>query len=210
MKRMLCSVLVMFVLGGLLMGCGGGKASIRVPGRGDVPEWYLNPEEFLEEKYGREESYFYGTGQATKVVPSLAKQAADSRAITEIARQVGLEVTAKIQDYLAQSGATEGNPGVLEFTEAVSKQIARANMVGCRVIKRTVSKDNRTYFALAVFSLNEAQRLAAQMVAQTKNQYMDNEEALFNEFKARQAFEALDEDDISKKMGSRGGENPER
>ena len=210
MKRMVFSVLVAVILGGLLAGCGGGKASIRVPGGGDVPEWYLNPEEFLMDKYGSEESYFYGTGQATKIQPSLAKKTADARAIAEVATQVGLEAKAKVQDYMAQSGATEGNPGVLEFTEAVTKQVAKANMVGCKVIKRTVSKDNRTYYALAVFSLNAAQRLAAQMIAQTKAQYMGNEEALFNEFKARQAFEALDEDDVSKKMGSRGGENPER
>ena len=159
---------------------------------------------------GSEESYFFGTGQATKVVPSLAKKTADARAIAEVARQIGLEAKAKIQDYMAQSGATEGNPGVLEFTEAVTKQIAKANMVGCKVIKRSVSKDGRTYYSLAVYSLNAAQRLAAQMIAQEKNKYMGNEEALFNEFKARQAFKGLDEDDISTGMGAKGGVNPER
>lgn len=210
MKRILFSLLVASVLVGLLAGCGGGKKGVRIPGGGDVPEWYLNPEEFLTDKYGTEASYFYGTGQATKIQPSLAKKAADARAIAEVASQVGLEAKAKIQDYLAQSGATEGNPGVLEFTEAVTKQIAAAELVGCRVIKRDVSKDNRTYYSLAVYSLNEAQKLAAEMVAQTKHRYMGNEEALFNEFKARQAFKALDAEELSEKMGSRGGENPER
>jgi len=45
---------------------------------------------------------------------------------------------------------------------------------------------------------------------QAKHNYMGNEEALFNEFKARQAFKALDAEETSKKMGIRGGENLER
>ena len=210
MKRILFSLMVMSVLCGLLAGCGGGKKGIRVPGGGDVPEWYLNPEEFLTEKYGTEASYFFGTGQATKVVPSLAKKASDARARAEVTTQVGLEVKAKIQDYMAQSGATEGNPGVLEFTEAVTKQVAAAEMVGCRVTRRAVSKDGRTYYSLAVYSLNAAQELTAQLVAQTKNRYMGNEEAMFNEFKARQAFKGLDAEEISTKLSPRGGSNPER
>ena len=210
MKRTVFFIVLTLVLGALFLGCGGGKATIRTPGGGDVPEWYLNPEEVIEAKYGREESYFFGTGQATKVVPSLAKTTSDARAISEVARQVGLEAKSKVQDYMAQSGASEGNPGVLEFTEAVTKQIAKAKMTGCKVIKRAVSKDGRTYYSLAVYSLNAAQRLAAQMIAQEKNKYMGNEEALFNEFKARQAFESLDEENISTSMGSTGGENPER
>ena len=208
MKRMLFLIVVMLVLGALFWGCGGGKATIRPPR--DVPEWYLNPEELIEMKYGSEESYFFGTGQATKVVPSLAKTTSDARAISEVARQVGLEAKSKVQDYMAQSGASEGNPGVLEFTEAVTKQIAKAKMTGCKVIKRAVSKDGRTYYSLAVYSLNAAQRLAAQMIAQEKNKYMGNEEALFNEFKARQAFESLDEENISTSMGATGGANSEK
>jgi len=209
MKRALFSLLVALILFGLLVGCGGGKKGIKTPGGGDVPEWYLNPEDFLMEKYGSEASYFYGTGQGTKVVHSLAKTAADTRARMEVATQVGLEVKAKIQDYMAQSGATEGNPGVLEFTEVVSKQIAAADMVGCRVIQRA-SKDNRTYFSLAIYSLNDAQKLAAQIMNQAKYNYMGNEQALFNEFKARQAFEALDGEEMSEKLAPRGGNNPER
>jgi hypothetical protein len=210
MKRTVFSIVVTLVLGALFFGCGGGKATIRTPSGGDVPEWYLNPEELIEAKYGSEESYFFGTGQATKVVPSLAKTASEARALSELTRQVNLEVKSKVQDYMAQSGAAEGNPGVLEFTEAVTKQLAKAKMTGAKIIKRAVSKDGRTYYALAVYSLNAAQRLAAQMIAQEKNKYMGNEEALFNEFKARQAFESLDADDISTGMGATGGENPER
>ena len=78
------------------------------------------------------------------------------------------------------------------------------------MIKRAVSKDGRTYYSLSVYSLIAAQRLAAQMIAQEKNKYMGNEEALFNEFKARQAFESLDEENISTSMGAAGGANPER
>ena len=210
MKRILFSLLAIVILFGLLGGCGGGRNGIKAPGGGDVPEWYLNPEDFLTEKYGNEASYFYGTGQATKVIPELAKQAADSRAVSEVTRQIGLEAKAKIQDYLAQSGATEGNPGVLEFTESVSKQIAEADMVGAKVIKRAVSKDGRTYFSIAVYSLNQAQKLAAQAMNQAKFNYAGNEQALFNEFKARQAFDALDGDEISKKLVPQGGSNPER
>jgi hypothetical protein len=209
MKRaFLYGLALVFVLS-VVVGCGGKAKSPIVSGI-DVPEWYLNPEGLLVEKYGNEASYFYGTGQATKEVASLAKQTADSRAVMEVARQVGLEAKGKIQDYMAQSGATGDDPGVLEFTESVSKQLAEANMVGCKVIQRAVSKDGKSYFALAVYSLADAQRIMAEQVQQAKADYMNNQKALFNEFKARQAFEALDADSIAAKAQPRGGDNASR
>lgn len=209
MKRAVyCALAMVFVLS-VLVGCAG-KARGPVVGGGDVPEWYLNPETFLTEKYGNEASYFYGTGQATKSVASLAKVTADSRAMDEVARQVGLEAKNKIQDYMAQSGATGDDPGVLEFTESVSKQIAEAEMVGCKVIQRAVSGDGLTYFSLATYSLADAQRLMAEQMQQAKAGYMDNQKALFNEFKARQAFDALDADTVAGKASPRGGNNAER
>ena len=80
-----------------------------------------------------------------------------------------------------------------------------ADLVGTRIIQRSVSKDGKTYFSLAIYSLNEAQKLASQAVAQVKNQYRGNEEALFNEFKARQAFKELDAETVSSKMNPQVG-----
>jgi hypothetical protein len=192
----------------MVVGCPPPKPDTQPVGS-DVPEWYLNPDEFLEEKYGTEGSYFFGTGQATKNIASLAKQTADSRAMTELARQIGLEAKAKIQDYMAQSGASGDDPGVLEFTESVSKQVATANMVGAKVVKRAVSPNGKTYFAIAVYSLSKAQELMANQMKQAQS-YMNNQKAQFNEFKARQAFDALDAEDIAGKSEARGGNNSAR
>ena len=209
MKRAFCCGLAVVFMLSMLVGCGQ-KAKGPVVGGAEVPVWYLNPEDFLVEKYGNEASYFFGTGQSTKEVASLAKQTADSRAVMEVARQVGLEAKAKIADYMAQSGASGDDPGLLEFTESVSKQLAEANLIGCKVVQRAVSVDGKTYFALAVYSLADAQKLMAEQMQQSQTDYMNNQKALFNEFKARQAFEMLEAESLAKKAQARGGENAAR
>jgi hypothetical protein len=165
----------------------------------NVPEWYLNPEPYVIKNYGKEGSFFYGVGQSTQPIASLAKKTADSRARDEVSQQVGIEVKSKVQDYMAASGGGE-NPGVVQFAEAVSKQISSAGLVGAKTVKRGVSPDGKTYFALVIYSLNEAQRLAAKSITQTKSSFKGNEDAMFSEWKARKAFDELDGDDFANKL----------
>ncbi len=174
-----------------------------------IPDWHLNPRELLQDKYGDDVGFFFGTGQATKEVGALAKDAADVRALTEVGRQVSTQVKSKIQDYMAQSGASGDNPGVLEFTEVVSRLITETELTGARIDKRAVSDDGRTYFSMAIYPLEEAQALISQLVNKGKEEltssYKGNENALFNEFKARQAFGQLDGKNIQLESPSHAG-----
>lgn len=203
MKGTMLFSLTAVVLAGLLAGCGPKPPRVEAPGSGDVPDWYLNPEKVLLEKYGTEETYFYGKGHATKEVSSLAESAAEARAIARLTRRISLEVKTSLNDYLAQAGASGDDPGILEFTEEVTKQMAMAKLTGSRIIKWGVSKDGHTYYALAAYSLNRARELAAEVISKTHADYMDNQKALFNEFKARQAFEKLDADAVKNRMDTK-------
>lgn len=212
MKRMLFFLMMVSVLCSLLAGCGG-RRGIKVP-----PEWYLNSEDFLKETYGSEESYFFGTGQATRPVSSLAKQRADSRAMSEVKRQIVLQMKARVQEYLG-SGAIDAravldvdmrNPWLWQGIESpvIDPEIG-PDMLRIRVIQR-FTKDNRTFFSLAVCSLTDAQRWATPVLNRVMRLYRAAEEALFEEPKDRHAFDALDRDEISKKLVPQGGNNPER
>ena len=95
MKRVLFVLLVLSVLVGLSAGCGGGRTGIRTEGWQDIPEWYLNPEGYISEKYGGRDVY-YGTGAASEydlvaVDENDPSTLADWRAIAEMSRSRRLD-----------------------------------------------------------------------------------------------------------------------
>lgn len=175
MKR----AILLTVLSGLaltLAGCAGGLRSGSSEAResSDMPEWALD--------IPQAEGLIYGVGQATKQNPSLAKKVAAQRARDEVAASVEVKVEALMKDFLQESGVGE-RAEALEFTQAVSKGVTDATLTGALIKEVFLAKDG-TYFVLVEYSLDEARRTALDSARQ--------EEALWNEFKAEQGFEALE------------------
>ena len=159
-----------------------------IPPKDDIPRWHLNPLAFIDSKYGSEMNFFFGTGQATNMAVSVAQQVADARALEAIVRQVILAAVSQIRNYMEQSGIGSNNQGVLELTNAVSNAISSSRILEAQIIKRDVSTDGKTYFSLAIYPLNEAQKLVYEAVANV----LSNQKDKFHEFKAKKAFRELD------------------
>ncbi|MFB0516224.1 MAG: LPP20 family lipoprotein [Candidatus Neomarinimicrobiota bacterium] len=175
MKR----TITLMMLGGLLLilaGCAGKMESGTTEAREsrDMPAWLLEPP--------AAEGMIYGVGQAKKQNPSLSKKVAAQRARDEIAAAVKIKVESLVKDFMQESGIGE-RAGALEFTQAVSKGVTDATLTGAMIKETYIAKDG-TYFVLVAYSLDEARRAAIESARQ--------EEALWNEFKAEQGFDALE------------------
>ena len=159
----------------LIIGCAGTKTV----STSDVPDWYLNPAKY--------EGMFVGVGDALRPQMSLSKQVATSRARTEISRAVETEVKSALKDYIQASGIG-ADAGALEFTESVSKTLSNKVLKGS-IIEKTEIK-NGTVFVMVTYDINEVRTQAKE----TARNAAKRQESLYNEFKARQGFEALDKE----------------
>lgn len=160
-----------------LQGCGSSRSgSTEESPMKDIPEWFLN--------VPQAEDAIYGVGMAKKQNPSLARKAAIARARDEVASQVQVKVQSMLKDFMQESGVGE-NAQSLEFTQSVSKQVTDMSLQGSKVKEVYPAKDG-TFYALVEYPL-ESLRQSTLTEAQ-------KQEALYNEFKAQQGFDALKEE----------------
>lgn len=182
MKKVLIITILSLVF--IVVGCGPKPSTQAAVARSsDVPEWYLMPP--------TAEDAFYGVGDANKPQMSLAKKAATARARDEIAQSVEVKVNTMLKDYMSASGLG-GDAEALEFTESVSKHVASSALKGSVVKNTEVGKDG-TIYVLVEYSLDYA-RKEALLKAKSEAEQAKKEEALYNEFKARQGFDALEKE----------------
>ena len=175
MKKLflICSTLVI----ALFTACAGpGSGSTEERGSSDMPDWFLVPP--------TAEDALYGVGQAKKQNPSLAKQAATARARNEISQAVNVKVSGMLKDFMQESGVGD-NAQALEFTESVTKQVTANALKGSIVTEAYVAKDG-TMFVLVEYPLVSMRQDALNAAKK--------EEALYNEFKAQQGFDALEQE----------------
>ena len=175
----------------IFTGCAGSKT--KPLNNKDLPEWYLNPPKF--------EDKFVGVGDALRPQFNLSKQVATERARVEVARAVETTVNSALNDHMQASGMGS-DAGATEFTESVSKSLVNTTLKGCTIEKTEIFKDR--VFVMVTYDANKAReeaKAAARLEAK-------KEEALYNEFKARQAFETLDQA-MDRMKGSSSVADPE-
>ena len=177
---LLIDTMVMFI------GCAGSKT--KPLNNKDLPEWYLNPPKF--------EDKFVGVGDALRPQFNLSKQVATERARVEVARAVETTVNSALNDHMQASGMGS-DASATEFTESVSKSLVNTTLKGC-VIENTEIFNYRV-FVIVTYDANKA-REEAKATARLEAK---KEEALYNEFKARQAFDSLDKAIDRNKRSSR-------
>ena len=175
----------------LFFGCAGSKP--KPVTNKDLPEWYLNPPKYDDK--------FVGVGDALRPQFNLSKQVATERARVEVARAVETTVTSALNDHMQASGMG-ADASATEFTESVSKSLVNTALKGCTIEKTEIFKDR--VFVMVTYDANKA-REEAKATARLEAK---KEEALYNEFKARQAFDALDQA-MDRMKGASSVANPE-
>jgi len=159
----------------LLVGCASNRSgSTEASSLADQPEWFT--------ELPSEDGWYYATGYAKKQNPGLRRKTAVGRARDEVANSVEVTVNTMLKDFMQESGIGD-RAEALEFTKSVSEQVASQVLQGSIIVKQQPGKDN-TYYALVKYSVAQA--------AEATLQAVKREEALFNEFKAEQGFDDLE------------------
>lgn len=129
-------------------------------------------------------------GMATKASQTLSIEAARANALAEASRYVETQVRSMLKNYEEEAGVT--NPQVLALTQNVVKVVSEAKFSGIltgqmEVFKETIARDVRytTYIQMKVPKVEISKNLI---------ENIRNEEALYNQFKASQAFMELEKE----------------
>lgn len=163
----------------LFTACGGAKEKLN--NKVNYPEWYDIQDD---------PNYIHAFGEDTKVSKELAVDGAKTNAYMDAALYVNTKVEAMVKKFASESGYQ--NPEVNSFINKAAKLIAEAEFSGANITKREVFRvetENGPRF-------NAYVRLSVPTQTVNKNMYnqISHEEALYNEFKASQAFQELEKE----------------
>ena len=170
MKRIIITMCALF----LLAGCASNRSGSTEYTKSNTPKWWFNP--------ATSETHYYAFGQATKQNPSLAQKTATERARAEISSQVKAVVQSELRDWMQESGVGE-NAQALEFTENTIISVTDNAFQGAKPDKYEVAKDG-TVFIRVSYPIDAVEKGLFDAAKR--------EEALYNEFKASQAFDRLE------------------
>ncbi len=142
------------------------------------PDWWQNQDS---------EEYVQTYGMATKVSQTASYDAAYANAMLQAAQYVETVVKGMVKNYEEEAGVE--TPQVLALTSKVVKAVSNAKFSKTRVTKQeTIPTENKRYQTFVRVSIPK-ESVNKNLVNQIKN-----EEALYNQFKASQAFDELEEE----------------
>jgi hypothetical protein len=154
-----------------------------------APAWAENPEDTADALYGQ--------GFAKLRNQALTMEAADARSRTAIVRTIKTHIESRFKDFMQESGIGE-DARSLQVVESISKQISSETLYGSKIKKRKFCPDG-TIWSLAILPLDGIDKIKSatkkNVEKYVKQKLSDNENAQFNEFKAKQAF-----DDFQKEL----------
>ena len=165
----------------LTWGCGGGNHNQAPAGAKKVyrPDWWNSQ---------TNDSYVFAYGQAIKVSETASMDAAKANALLEAAQYVETEVKGMVKNYEEEAGVKD--PQVLALEQKVVKAVSNARFSHIMPGKtETIIVDEgdgsryKTFMQLMIPKTEINKNLKDQI---------KNEEALYNQFKASQAFQELD------------------
>ena len=157
-----------------LVACGGSKS--KAPREVYQPSWYGVT--------GNAE-YVFVYGNAERVTQQTSEASAYNVALAEAANLVEIHVASMIKDFISEAGIN--NPEVLALTERVTRTVANQSFSGTQITNRqTVTVEGGRYKTFVQVAVPKAE-INRDLVNRVRN-----EEALYNRFRASQAFEELE------------------
>ena len=172
--RVLIVLAVVFLF--LLGACSSGKKAGSGMREVFQPDWY---------GLQGDPQYIFTYGNAEKVSQNAAEQAAYANAMQEAAQYVEAHVQSMIKNYIEEAGVED--PQVLALTSSVTRVIANARFSGTQISRRqSYATDQGRYHSFIRVSIPKDE------VNRNMRNQIRNEEALYNQFRASQAFQELD------------------
>ncbi len=192
MKKSLTSILAASLLAVTFVGCGDGpnpseeEADFRCRKGGVLaPKWVCKPQLGYE---GLEYTDL-GSAEPGTLGDSFTRREALAVARTNLAFQMETKVKAKITDWARQTGAGAGQVGD-KVVEQVAKQTAEQTLSGSKQIDSWNHPQTDTLYVLVGMSENTVNAAVKRNV---KTSYK-NDEALWQQFQAKNALESLEKE----------------
>ena len=186
MKKLLVASSVGVLL--LLSGCGGNNLVKETPQcqieGAKAPEWVCNGGANMEGGI-----FAVGSAQKSPLGIGFQRREAIAAARDEIARQIEVKVKNMFKSYLSSTGAGDSQTAERVAT-SVSKQVASQVLRGSKPIRTWVSPQG-TLFVLVGMSGNPKEIIKENVKKAVKTTFK-NDEALWQEFKAKKAQDELD------------------
>ena len=170
---LIVSIVILFAL---LASCASGPKPEKGPKKVYHPEWW--------DKQSTTADYVYVYGEGKKKNNILAFESAKAMAYNEAAQYVENYVKSMTKDFLRESG-TE-NPQVLQLTGRTVEMISKQKFSGTTPSKRETVEEGNKYRSFVRLSIPK------EAIDKSLVNHIKNEEALYNEFKATQAFKELE------------------
>ncbi len=187
MKKTLSFILTALLVQAFLA-CGGSKGPSDMPGRKqavnpqtpmDVPEWFANvPEE--------DDTYIYAVGVGDSRQMNIAINKAKQEAMVQLSQRVKAKVKSMVRQMTQEAGMDE-NTQVVDFYQQASTTITNNTFSGITVIKQyPYQKSGGGYRVYMLIGLKK------DAFNKSLANAIQNEAALYSEWKATQAFKELE------------------
>jgi len=169
-------ILLLVAVAGLMLACGGGDKQPSGVQRAYYPDWW---------RVQDNADYIYSFGMATKVSQTASYDAAYADAILAASQYVDTRVAGMVKNYEEEAGVQD--PQVLALVSKVVKAVTSADFNGALVNKQeTIVLENKSFQTFVRVAIPK------DTVNRSLVNQIHNEEALYNQFKASQAFEELE------------------
>ncbi|HHV36470.1 MAG TPA: hypothetical protein GXX77_01355 [Candidatus Cloacimonetes bacterium] len=177
-RWMILVVLLLFVLAG----CGSNKkAQVQAPAGTKVyfPSWWNTQSE---------SEYVCSYGTSTKASLNMSIESAKAHALQESSRYVEAKVREMTEEYQAESGVHD--PQLLANIETAIRVSSNTTFRGLLTGKTETVQENTPNGVR--YTSYVQMKVPVDQVNKSLNESIRNEEALYNQFKASQAFQKLD------------------
>ena len=177
-------VITGLTFGALLNGCGNSRPDCVFPDAPNTsaPAWICS-----ETAEGVEVSAV-GTAQKSGAGQSFMKQMAATDARVQLAQRMKVEVRNMIKQYVETTGAADSET-VDKVMTSVTKQITNETLVGSKIITKHTSPGGTLYVLMGMDAASVQQ--ASEAALKTS---MKNEQALWQQFKAKKGQDELAEE----------------
>ena len=169
-------IAILIVLAAILVACGGGGGGTGRPQELHRPAWWgqqTDPEFIF--------IYSSASGPNERAV----RNQAQSVAMSDAALAVEARVSTMMRDFMQEAGVN--NPEMLSLTQRVTEAVAATRFRGAMITNESTVRNPDGNFQVFV-----QYRIPASAVNGALAGHVRNEEALYNEFKATQGFQALE------------------
>lgn len=169
----------------LLSGCSSKSTAIKDFGckqeNVNAPDWTCIP---------NVEGFYSGVGIAekSKLGHSFMRKEAIANGRSDLAQQIQTQVKDKVESFTRSTGVGE-NEVVDKVVTAVSKQVAKVDLSGSKVIDTWISPSGALYF-LVVVDANSVNNTVKNAV----NSSFKNNDALWQQFQSKQSLESLEKE----------------